>query len=226
MEKIILFGLSSGAKLAYFTLAHDPRYEVVAFTVDREYVKEPEFCGLPVVPFEDIQISYPPDDCRMLVAIFANGMNKLRARKCDEARSKGYSLISYIHPTAIIAPDLIVGDNCFIGEGVICRPYAKIGNDVIVMPGALIGHDTAIKDHVFIGNRAVVMGAVTLEQYCFIGPNATIMEAVTIAGECLIGGGVVMQQSTKEKEVYKAPAPVLLPLPSDKLAKIIFRRSL
>jgi len=226
MEKVVLFGTSAGARLAHFALSHDPNYEVVAFTVDRDYVKDGTFCGLPVVPFEEIQTFYPPQNYKMLVAIFANGMNMLRAKKCDQAKEKGYTLISYIHPQAIVAPGLVIGDNCFISEGVICRPFSSIGNDVILMPGATIGHDTVIKDHCFIGNRAVVMGVVTIEPFCFIGPNATIMEAVTIAAECLIGGGVVIQENTKEKEVYKAPAPTRLPLPSDKLAKIVFRRSL
>lgn len=226
MERIILFGTSSGSKIAHFTLSHDANYEVVAFTIDREYIKEDSFCGLPVIPFEEIQEQYPPSHFKMLVAIFANGMNKLRAKKCGEAREKGYSLISYIHPKAIVAPDLVMGDNCFISEGVICRPFSRLGDDVILMPGALIGHDTNIMDHCFVGNRAVVMGVVTMEPFCFIGPNATIMETVIIARECLIGGGVVLQESTKEREVYKAPAPIRLPLSSDKLAKIIFRRSI
>jgi sugar O-acyltransferase (sialic acid O-acetyltransferase NeuD family) len=226
MEKVILFGTTTSTKLMHFALSHDPSYEVAAFTVDRDYIKEATFRGLPVVPFEDVQSIYPPSEYKMLVAIYANRMNMTRAEKCDQAKAKGYTLISYIHPQAIVSPDLVIGDNCFISEGVICRPFLTIGNDVLIMPGAVIGHDTVIKDHCFIGNRAVVMGAVTMEPFCFVGPNATILEAVTVARECLIGGGVVILENTKEKEVYKAPAPVRLPLPSDKMAKIIFRRSL
>jgi sugar O-acyltransferase (sialic acid O-acetyltransferase NeuD family) len=224
VEKIVLFGTSAGAKVAHFALAHDPAYEVVAFTVDRSYITEATFCGLPVLPFEDIETVYPPGDYKMLVAIYANGMNKIRAEKYEQAKAKGYTLISYVHPRAIVASDLVLGDNCYISEGVICRPYLTIGNDVVVMPGANIGHDTVIKDHCFIGNHAVVMGAGVMEPFCFIGPNATILEAVTIGRECLIGGGVVIQENTPEKGVYKATPPTLLPLSSDKLAKFIFRR--
>lgn len=226
MEKVVLFGTSSGAKLAHFALSHDPAYEVVAFTVDRVYIKETEFQGLPVVPFEEVTDIYPPSEYRMLVSLYANGMNKLRSQKYHEAKEKGYTLINYIHPQAIVAPDLVMGDNCFIGEGALCRPFLTIGNDVVIMAGAYVGHDTVIKDHCFIGSRSVLMGGLTIEPLCFIGPNATILEAVNVASECLIGGGVVLQEDSKEKQVYKAAAPVLLALPSDRLAKIIFRRSL
>jgi sugar O-acyltransferase (sialic acid O-acetyltransferase NeuD family) len=226
MEKVILFGTSAGGKIAHFALSHDPNYEVVAFTVDRAYIKDETFCGLPVVSFEDVAAIYPPSEFKMLVAIYANGMNKLRAEKYDQAKEKGYTLITYIHPQAIVAPDLLIGDNCFIGEGALCRPFLTIGNDVVIMAGAYVGHDTIIKDHCFIGSRSVVMGGVIIEPLCFIGPNATILEAVNVARECLIGGGVVLQENTKEKQVYKAAAPTILALPSDRLAKIIFRRSL
>lgn len=226
MEKLILFGTSIGVQLVYVTLSHDPAYEVVAFTVDRAYLKESTFCGLPVVPFEEVQVVYPPATHKMLVAIQANRMNKTRAEKYQQAREKGYALISYIHPQAIVAPEVEIGDNCFISEGAICRPYVKIGNDVIIMAGVTIGHHAEIQDHCFIGNRAVVMGATTVEPLCFIGPNATVLEQLIVRRECLIGGGVVIQENTAEKAVYKAPAPIRLPLTSDKMARIIFRKTL
>ena len=224
MERVVLFGTSEGAKLAHFALSHDPAYEVVAFTVDRAYIEAEQFCGLPVVPFEEVTSIYPPADYKMLVAIYSSGMNKTRAEKYAQAKEKGYTLISYIHPQAIVASDLVMGDNCFISEGVICRPFLRIENNVIIMPGAVVAHHTLIKDHCYIGTRAVVMGAVVMEPYCFIGPNATIMEDVTLGRECLIGGSVTIQKDTQEREVYKANPPILLPLTSDKLSKIVFRR--
>jgi sugar O-acyltransferase (sialic acid O-acetyltransferase NeuD family) len=224
LEKIILFGTSEGSKLVHLTLSHDTSYEVVAFTVDRAYIKEEKFCGLPVIPFEEVGTIYPPGNYKMLVAIYASEMNKTRAGKYYQAKEKGYTLISYIHPQAIVAPDLVIGDNCFISEGVICRPDLTIGNDVIVMAGAFIGHYTVIKDHCFIGSRAVIMGAVSMEPFCVIGPNATVLEDLTLGRECLIGGGAVIQGNTKEKEVYRANPATLLPLTSDKLEKIIFRK--
>jgi sugar O-acyltransferase (sialic acid O-acetyltransferase NeuD family) len=226
MEKVVLFGTSVGAMVAHLNLSHDASYEVAAFTVDRAFIKEDRFRGLPVVPFEEVESVYPPADYGMLVAVQAHRMNKLRAEKYRQAKEKGYRLISYVHPQAIVAPEVTMGDNCFIAEGAILRPFLTIGNNVIVMPGATLGHHTVIKDHCFIGNRAVVMSVVTLEPYCFVGPNATVLEALTIGAEALIGGGAVIQENVKEKEVYKAAAPIRLALPSDRLAKIIFRKSL
>ncbi len=224
MDKVILFGTTEGARLFLFALQDDPNYEVVAFTVDKQYLTEETFCGLPVVPFEDVTTLYPPDEYKMFVAILSNDMNKLRAKKYAEVKEKGYSLITYIHPQSIIASDVTIGENCYISEGVILRPDLKIGNDVILMAGVFIGHSSIIHDHCYVASRAVVMGAVILESFCSIGPNATVMEDLTIAQECLVGGGCVIQKSTKEREVYRANPATLLPLTSDQLSKLVFRR--
>ena len=223
MAKVVIFGISAAASLSHFCLAHDSPHEVVAFTVDRNYIKEGTFRGLPVVPFEEVESIYPPDDFEMLVALLANRINKTRAEKYQQAKEKGYALISYISSKAITWPDLIIGDNCFIGEGSICRPFLTIGNNVMTMAGTFLGHDSVIKDHCFIASRATLLGAVTLEPYCCIGANATILDAVTVARECVIGAGAVIQENTREKEVYKVGPPTLLPLPSNRLEHILFR---
>lgn len=224
MEKVVIFGTSAAAILSHFSLTHDSPYEVVAFTVDRSYIKEPTLCGLPVVPFEDLQTLYPPGEYRMHVAIFASKVNKTRAQKYQQAKDKGYQLVSYVSSKAILAPGVEVGDNCFIGEGAICRPFLKIGNNVFILPGAAIGHHSVIQDHCFISARAVVLGAVTVETYSVLGANSTILDGVTVARECVVGAGCVINENTQAKGVYRVNPPTLLPLPSDKLAGILFAR--
>ncbi len=222
MKKTVIFGASPAAVLCYSELTRDSPYEVAAFTIDRSYIREQELYRLPVVPFEDIESIYPPGDFNMLVAIFASKMNKTRARKYEQAKAKGYELISYISSRAIICPDLVIGDNCYISEGSICKPFLKIGNNVMIMSGVLLGHYSVIKDHCFISSRSVILGAVTVEPYCVLGANSTILDGVTVAKECFIGAGAVIHEDTQEKGVYRVNPPVLLPLPSDKLENVLF----
>jgi len=224
MEKVVIFGTSSAAVLSHFSLTHDSPYEVAAFTVDGSYIKQDLLAGRPVVPFEEVESRYPPDDYKMLVAIYASRVNKTRAQKYEQAKAKHYRMISYVSSKAITWPGLAVAENCFIGEGVICRPFLTLGNDVFVMAGAFLGHDSAIKDHCFIAARAVVLGAVTVEPYCSLGANSTILDGVTVARECVIGAGAVIHENTKERGVYRSNPPTLLPLTSDRLGHVLFRR--
>jgi sugar O-acyltransferase (sialic acid O-acetyltransferase NeuD family) len=224
MEKVVIVGASPAAVLSHFYLTHDSPYEVAAFTVDRQYIEVPELRGLPVVAFEEVESLYPPNDYSMMVAIFAGRVNKTRAEKYDQAKAKGYQLINYISSQAIISPDLVIGDNCFIGEGAICKPFVTIGNNAMILSGAYLGHDSCIKDHCFIAARAVLLGAVTLEPFACIGANATILDGITVGRASVIGAGVVINENTQEKGVYRVAPPTLLPLSSDRLENILFAR--
>jgi sugar O-acyltransferase (sialic acid O-acetyltransferase NeuD family) len=224
MEKVVIFGASVGTRIVYSSITQDSRYQVAGFTVDRNYLKEPKFCGLPVVSFDEIESVYPPNEYKMLVAVLANRINKTRAEKYHQAKAKGYQFINYISPKATTWPDLVLGENCFIGDFVICRPSLTIGNNVMVMTGALLGLDSVIKDHCYIAARASLLGENTVEPYSMIGANSTVLEGVTVARECVIGAGSVIHENTKEKGVYRVNPPTLLPLSSDKLGNILFRR--
>ena len=217
MEKIIIFGNGVFAEHMYFLLTHDSPYDVVAFTVDRKYIKAESLFGLPVVPFEDVEILFPPSRHGMSVAVSFQKVNRLRAEKYAEAKAKGYELVNYVNSRATTYPGLVSGDNCLILENAIIAPYVEIGNNVIVASGAIIGHHTVIKDHCFISPGAVLLGGVTVEEYCLIGANATVKEEIRVARECLIGSGVSITRNTLERGVYLNPPPELYPKRSDEL---------
>lgn len=224
MKKVVLFGTSAAAEVAHFSFSHDSPYDIAAFTVDGKYLKEETFCGLPVVPFEEVQSLYPPAEYDMFVAVYASRINRTRAEKYQQAKAKGYELVSYISSKAITWPGLIVGENCLISEGVICKPFLRIGDNVVVLPGANLGHHAVIQDHCFIAAHAIILGAATIGSHSVIGANAVIQDAMTVAPECVIGAGVVINKPTQEKEVYVVTPPTLLSMPSDKMANFLFSR--
>lgn len=190
--------------MVHFYLTNDSPYQVVAFTVDEEFLGQEKMLDLPVVPFEKVEKAYPPDEFGMFVALGYKRLNTLRAAKCEEARNKGYELISYVSSKATHWGDTEIGDNCFILENQVIQPFVKIGNNVVIWSGNHFGHDVVVGDHCWISSHVVICGGVKVEPYCFIGVNATIRDDVTIAKECIIGAGALILNSTQEKEVYVA----------------------
>jgi len=104
VSKIIIFGNSSLASLAYVYLKHDSPHEPIAFTVDSTKLTTDRHLELPVVSFDDIEKSYPPDEFEMFLPISFRQMSHLRANKYFAAKAKGYTLISYISSKATIWP--------------------------------------------------------------------------------------------------------------------------
>ena len=138
MARIVIFGIQDFAQLAHFYFKNDTEHEVVAFTLDKKYMSVNELMGLPVVDFETVQLTYPPDEYQMFVPMSPAKMNVIRAEKYDEAKNKGYSLISYISSKATYY-GTPVGDNCFILENSVIEPFTEIGNDVIMWSGRFLG---------------------------------------------------------------------------------------
>src|SRR5258706_7825017 len=169
MRKVVIFGTGKIADQAYFYLKNDSPHEIVAFTVDQAYLNVKENFGLPVVPFEVIEKRYPSDEFKMFVAVgwFAE-FNKLRARKYEECKARGYQLISYVSSRASNIGQVTIGDNCFVLEFAVIQPCSKVGNDVFIWSGNHIGHHAEIGDHCYIAGNAMISGNVTIEPYCFI----------------------------------------------------------
>ena len=220
MEKVVIFGNGELADIAYFYLKHDSPHEVVAFTADTKYIKDNVLSGLPLVPFEEIELIYPPDEFKMFIPLSYKNVNKQRAEKYHSAKSKGYKLISYVSSKATTWPGLVVGENCFILEDNVIQPFVEIGNNVILWSGNHIGHHSKIKDHCFLASHIVVSGGVVIESFCFLGVNATIRDHITISKECIIGAGTLILKNTKEKGVYVGQPAKELTLTSDKIKSI------
>jgi hypothetical protein len=96
VSKVIVFGDSHWASLAHFYLKHDSPHEVVAFTVDGSRLQAKSLFGLPVVPFEEAPLLFPPEEYRMFLPISFKRMNHLRAERYEKAKQYGYQLISYV----------------------------------------------------------------------------------------------------------------------------------
>ena len=215
MAKLVIFGNADIARLAHFYFSHDSEHEVVAFTVDADYLKEDRLRGLPVVDFTNVPALYPPDRFKMFVAVSYAKMNRIRAAKFHAVKDLGYQCVSYVSSRCSFLTDTPVGENCFIQEDNTIQPFAVIGSNVTLWAGNHIGHDCVIEDHCFVSSHVVVSGYVRVGEYSFLGVNSTIGHKVKIAPRTLVGAGAVITRDTKERGIYVPARPTLLAKSSD-----------
>jgi sugar O-acyltransferase (sialic acid O-acetyltransferase NeuD family) len=217
-RKVVLFGNGQMASFAHTVLTHDSPHEVVAFTVDGAYITENTLLGLPVVPFEDIERSHPPDAYAMHISVSFRRVNQLRASKYQAAKEKGYELVSYVSSRAHTWPGLTIGDNCWILEHSIIHPFVTIGNDVYMGSAVHVGHNSTIGDHSFLVGMIAIAGFVKIGTCCFIGIHSTLRDGLTIADRTVIGAGSTIMRDTQQGSVYVAPPARALPYTSENLA--------
>ena len=218
-KKLIIFGTGQIAELAYYYFSSDSEYSIQGFSVDKEYIESDDFFGLPVIAFEEIQASFPPEDYEMFIALSYSEVNSIRKKKYFAAKEKGYKLASYISSRATILNDMSIGDNCFILENNTIQPFVSIGNNVTLWSGNHIGHHSEICDHVFIASHVVVSGGVHIGSQSFLGVNATLINNISIGDGCVIGAGALVNSNVESHLVIKSNASNSI-FSTDELKKI------
>jgi sugar O-acyltransferase (sialic acid O-acetyltransferase NeuD family) len=220
MSHLVIFGAGDIGELAHFYFTHDSPHDVVAFTVDAEFLKETTFCGLPVVPFEEVADRYPPEGNGMFIALSYSRINLVRKEKYLAAKGLGYALPGYLSSKAWVVPGFSPGDNCFILEDNTIQPFAQIGSNVTLWSGNHIGHHSRIGDHCFVASHVVVSGRVVVEEQCFLGVNVTLRDHITVGARSVIGAGALVLGDVEPDGVYLGEATERSRVPSSRLRKI------
>lgn len=219
-KPLIIFGNTEMAELAHFYFSRDSEYEIVAFTVDSEYIKENIFFGLPVIPFDQLQALFPPEKHSIYIALAYSKLNSIRKEKYLTAKNMGYTFASYVSPRATVLNEGRIGENCFIFEDNTIQPFVQIGNNVTLWSGNHIGHHSVIHDHTFIASHAVISGGVVIGEQCFIGVNATLRDHINVGDRCVIGAGALLLSDAEPEGVYGGTASVRSRVPSSRLKDI------
>lgn len=219
-KPLVIFGSGDIAQLAHYYFSTDSNYEIVAFTVDANYIKESEFCGLPVVAFEDVAKNYPPDSYDFFIALSYSKLNAVRKEKFLAAKEMGYKLVSFISSRATVLNEGRIGENCFIFEDNTIQPFVTIGNNVTLWSGNHIGHHSVIHDHTFIASHVVISGGVEIGEQCFVGVNATLRDHIKIGDRCVVGAGALLLADAAPEGVYIGTATERSKVPSTRLRGI------
>lgn len=220
MEQVIIFGIGEISQIAYLYLSEDNKYQVLGFCMDKEYINENRFLDLPIIAFDDIEKYYSVDNYKMFIPLSYTKVNKFREQKFKEAKEKGYSFISYVHPKATLASNAKIGENCFIFEDNTIQPFVSIEDNCILWSGNHIGHHTIIKANCFIASHVVISGGCQIGENTFIGVNATLRDHIKIGKSNVIGAGALILGDTEDNKVYMQGSTEVSKVPSNRLRGI------
>jgi acetyltransferase-like isoleucine patch superfamily enzyme len=225
MSKLVLFGTGRGADVAFRFLTHDTDHEICAFALDERYIENATFRDRPVVPFEEVERHYPPDDYRMMILLGYQNMNGLREARFNQAKAKGYTLESYVASDVFRVEEIAVGENCFILDNQSISLDVRIGNNVVMWSSNHVGDLTTVEDHAWIASHVTVAANVTIGQRAFLGIGATVSNGVVVAAESFIGADVLVASDTEHRAVYVAGNKGKLDVDSQSFMRIMMARN-
>ncbi len=220
-KKLIIYG--NGQMASMFLHFARSEFEVVALTVDRPVITQSVIEGIPVIPFDEIQDYFPPADHLMILAVGYLEMNRLRARKHEEGRAKGYRFTNYIHPSVVRHDSIELGESNVILDHVAIHPHTRLGSGIFICSNATIGHGCTIGDYCWINSGVSVGGETKIGDGCFLGINATLGDNIVLGHHNYIGANTLISRSTQSEEVYISAVGERFPLASDAFLKFSSR---
>lgn len=220
MRPIVLFGTGKIAEVVRYYMTASDTFEIVAFTCNGEYIDSETWCERPVVPFETVENSFPPDKFGMFIALGYQELNSVRAARVREAKEKGYELVSFVHEDAGLPHHTELGENCFVMNNVLVQPKVSLGNNVFLWSGALVGHHSSIGDNCWITSTASICGVVTVGTGCFFAANATVANNVRIGDDCFLGANTLVTKDLPDSSVVIAKSSDVLRLTSQQFLKM------
>lgn len=121
--------------------------------------------GIPVSSYQST--NYP--EAKLLLGVGMPDVRRKLAAKVEHAFG------TFIHPSAVVAKDVEIGEDTVVLAGAVIQTGAKIGRHVIINANVTIDHDAVIDDFVTT-YPGVYIGANTLvSEGTLINPNATVM---------------------------------------------------
>ena len=191
MEKIIIIGTGGHAKVI-FNYLKNYNDNVVGFCDENK--KKDLLYGLPV--YKSIDEIKDKEKHRFIIAI---GNNYIRRRIANTYNLNYYT---FIHESALISDDVVIGEGSMIMAGTIINSGTAIGKHVIINTGAIIEHDCTIKNYVHASPRTTICGTCTIGENVWLGAASTIINNIEICNDIIVGSATNVIMSITENGTY------------------------
>ncbi|MFJ9535447.1 MULTISPECIES: phenylacetic acid degradation protein PaaY [unclassified Herbaspirillum] len=134
---------------------------------------------------------------------------------------------AYVHPTAVLIGDVIVGPDCYIGPAACLRgDFGRIVmhrgsnvQDTCVVHG-FPAHDTVIEENGHIGHGAVLHSCI-VRRDALVGMNAVVMDDAEVGEEAIVAASAFIRAGMKVPPRSLAagvPAKILRELTEQEIA--------
>ncbi|QPJ64079.1 MAG: acetyltransferase [Candidatus Nitrohelix vancouverensis] len=166
--------------------------------------------GLPGVPLlgdDSILDSISPDDIVLVNGLGSIARPALRRRLFEKFKARGFTFQDVVHPSAMIAEDVRLGEGVQVMAGAVIQTGSVISDNAIINTGALVDHDCEIGAHTHLAPGVTLSGRVTIGEESHVGVAASVIQSIRIGSRALIGAGSVVVRNVPESAlVYGNPA--------------------
>jgi len=125
-------------------------------------------------------------------------------------KDRGGKFINFVHQSAIVSPDLEMGEGNIICPQCIIDPNVRIGSYNLFTAQTAISHDSVIGDNNFMSS-VVIDGHVTIGNDNFFGTHSCVIPDKTIGSGNVIAAGVSIRKNIRDNMIiFNRPQDLII----------------
>lgn len=199
--KVLILGNGGHAQVVADILIHAHGVEPLGFVCNHDVDDGQVTDGLPLM--SEAALPATAHDG----IIIALGDNALRQAVYDRFAAQDETIVSAIHPSAVIAPDVVIEPGCMICAGVVVNPGSRIRANTILNTGCTVDHHCDVGPHAHIAPGVNLAGNVNVNEGVFMGIGSCAIQGTTIGAWAIVGaGGAVVDDVLPQTTVVGVPA--------------------
>ena len=148
--------------------------------------------GVSVIGGDEVVEEFPPSEVCLVNGLGSVGLPLGRQLLYEQFKGLGYNFTTVVHPSAVVASDVVLGEGAQVMAGAVIQTGSKIGCNVIINTHASVDHDCIIGNYVHLAPGVTLSGDVVIDSMVHIGTGATIIQGISIGKGSLVAAGTVV----------------------------------
>lgn len=195
---VIVLGAGGHAKVLISTLKLCS-VEILGVTDPDPTLIGKDVLGIPIIGDDNELGNYPAQKVHLVNGLGSVSAPMARCRLFNVFKKLGFFFATVVHPSAVVAADVEIGEGVQIMAGAILQPGVRLGVNVIINTKASVDHDSTIGNHSHIAPGVTLSGCVEVGMGTHVGTGASIVQGVRIGDASLVGAGSVVLKDIPDR---------------------------
>lgn len=128
-----------------------------------------------------------PQAGTMFIAFDERFGNFKRMELMQLAMERGFKLESFVSPTVVVPPGVVIGRNAFVGDGVVLGIGCRLEFNAVVRDGARIGARVRLRSSCWLEMGVLVGDDADIGAHSILRTGAVVARGVKVGRHCELG---------------------------------------
>lgn len=188
---VIVLGAGGHAKVAIAAL-QAAGVEIVGAADSDAATHGKSILGVKVLGGDEAVMKRNKDEIALVNGVGSTQPSPRRRDVFERFKQAGYGFRAVMHPSAMVGPEVDIGEGAQIMAGAVIQPGCRIGTDAIVNTRASVDHDCVIGAHAHVAPGAVLGGGVRVGEGAHIGAGSTVIQNISVGAGALVSAGAAV----------------------------------